>query len=65
MPTSLPGRQTVRNHRCETHLAGVGERGETWHVRGLEGRAIVELGERLVGTPVGNEHEVLHIVNGR
>ena len=35
------------------------------HVRRFERRAIVELGERLVGTAVGNEHEVLHGVQGR
>ncbi len=40
------------------------QRREMGHVRGLERRAVVELGERLVGTAVGDEHHVLHRLHG-
>ena len=60
-----PRRETVGNHRREADLTRGGERGQVRHVRGLERSAIVELVERLVGTTVGDEHEVLHHVNGR
>ena len=57
--------KAVGNHRREAHLARRREGRRARHVRGFERRAVVELGERLVGTAVGNEHEVLHVVHGR
>ena len=62
MPTSLPGGRPSGITAASPTSPRGRERGETRHVRGLERRAIVELGERLVGTTVGNEHEVLHVV---
>ena len=53
-------REAVGNHRREAHLTCRGERREARHARGFERCAVVELGERLVGTTVGNEHDVLH-----
>ena len=55
-----PRRETVGNHRREADFTRGGEGGQARHVRGFEWRAMVELVERLVGTTVGDEHEILH-----
>ena len=60
LPTSLPGGRPSGITGRAPDLAARGERGERGHGRGLQRCAAVELGERLVGAPVGNEHHVLH-----
>ena len=60
LPTSLPGGSPRRDDGRPPDLAVARQRGEARHRGGFERRAAVELGERYVGTTVGNEHDVLH-----
>ena len=55
-----PGREAVGNHRREADFSSRGERRQARHARRFERCAVVEFGERLVGTTVGDEHDVLH-----
>ncbi len=52
-------RQAFGDHRRPAHVTAPGEGGEGRQVGRLEGRAPTELGERLVGAPVGHAHHVL------
>ena len=60
LPTSLPGRQPGRDDSGAPDFGVRRQRGQARHARRLERRAVAELGQRDVGTTVGNEHHVLH-----
>ena len=54
-------RQAGRDHLGASDLPSGRERGESGHASDLERRPTVELGHRLVGAAVGDEHEVPHV----
>src|SRR5439155_8241023 len=54
------GREAARDHIGSADFGMRGERGEMRHVRHLERRAPAERRDGLVGTPVGDENDVLH-----
>ena len=54
------GRQSGRDDGGAPDLAAPRQRGEARHRGDLERRLVTELGDGLVGTTVGNEHDVLH-----
>ena len=60
LPTSLPGGSPAGMTAARPTSARARKRGEPRHARRVERRATVELGERHVGTAVGDEHDVLH-----
>ena len=60
LPTSLPGGRPGGMTAARPTSARAASRCQVRHGRRFERRAAVELGERLVGAPVGNEHDVLH-----
>ncbi len=60
VPDVTAGWEAVGDDRGATDLAACGERREVRHRRRAERGAPVEPGERLVGTAVGDEDEVLH-----
>ena len=60
LPTSLPGGSPSGITAARPTSPLRRERRQARHARGFERRPVAELGQRNVGTTVGNEHDVLH-----